>query len=61
MQVTNMQELLINDFLHDDMILKVMDTNPWCTNIMNYMVSGYVPLGKTQEKIASRKPTSLMG
>jgi hypothetical protein len=28
MQVTNMQELLINDFVRDDMLLKVMDSNP---------------------------------
>jgi hypothetical protein len=28
LQVTNMQELPINDFLRDDMLLKVTDTNP---------------------------------
>jgi hypothetical protein len=28
MQVSNMQELPINDFLHDDKLLKVTDTNP---------------------------------
>ena len=28
MQVTNMQELSINDFLCDDMLLKVIDSNP---------------------------------
>jgi hypothetical protein len=45
MQVTNMQELPINDFLRDDMLLKVMDSNPGYANIVNYMVSGYVPPG----------------
>ena len=40
-----MQELPINDFLRDDMLLKVTDTNPWYTNIVNFMVSRYVPLG----------------
>jgi hypothetical protein len=45
MQVTNMQELPINDFLRDDMLLKVMDSNLGYANIMNYMVSGYVPPG----------------
>ena len=28
LQVTNMQELPINDFIHDDMLLKVTYTNP---------------------------------
>ena len=39
MQVTNMQELPINDFLRDDMLLKVMDSNLWYANIMNFIVS----------------------
>ena len=38
LQVTNMKELPINDFLRDDMLLKVMDTNPWYANIINFMV-----------------------
>jgi hypothetical protein len=46
MQVTNMQERPINDFLRDDMLLKVTDSNPWYANIVNYMVAGYVPLGE---------------
>ena len=45
MQVTNMQELPINDFLRNDMLLKVTDSNPWYTNIVNFMVAGYIPLG----------------
>ena len=51
MQVTNMQELPINDFLHDDMLLKVTDSNPWYTNIANFMVIGYVPLGEKKKKL----------
>ena len=43
MQVTNMQELPINDILRDDMLLKMMDSNPWYANIVNFMVTGYVP------------------
>jgi hypothetical protein len=46
-----MQELLINDFLRDDMLLKVMDSNPWYVSIVNYMVSGYVPLGENRRKL----------
>ena len=49
--VTNMQELPINDFLRDDMLLKVMDTNPWYANILNFMVSGYVPPGENKRKL----------
>ena len=51
LQVTNMQELPINDFLCDDMLLKVTDTNPWYANIVNFMVSGYVPPGKNKRKL----------
>ena len=38
LQVTNMHEPSINDFLRDDMLLKVTDTDPWYANIVNYMV-----------------------
>jgi len=51
MQVTNMQEQEINDFLRDDMLLMINDTNPWYANIVNFMVSGYVPLGKSKKKL----------
>ena len=51
MQVTNMQELPINDFLCDDMLLKVIDSNPWYANIVNYMVAGYVPPGENRMKL----------
>ena len=39
MPITNMQDLPINDFLRDDMLLKVTDTNPWYANIVNFVVS----------------------
>ena len=51
MQVTNMQELPLNDFLCDDMLLKVMDSNPWYANIINYMVLGHVPSGENRRKL----------
>jgi hypothetical protein len=51
MQLTNMQELPINDFLGDDMLLKVTYSNPWYENIMNYMVAGYIPLGEDRRKL----------
>ena len=51
LQVTNMQELPINDFLHDDMLLKVTDTNPWYANIVNFMVLGYVSPDGNKRKL----------
>jgi hypothetical protein len=51
MQVTNMQELPINDFLRDDMLLKVTDSNPWYANIVNFMVAGCVPPGENRRKL----------
>jgi hypothetical protein len=51
MQVTNMQELPINDFLRGDMLLKVMDSNPSYANIVNFMVAGYVPPGENRRKL----------
>jgi hypothetical protein len=51
MQVTNMQELPINDFLRDDMLLKVTDYNPWYANIVNFMIAGYVPLVENRRKL----------
>ena len=46
-----MHELSINDFLRDDMLLKVTDANPGYTNIVNFMVSGFVPPGKNKRKL----------
>ena len=51
LQVTNTQDLPINDFLRDDMLLKVSDSNPWYANIVNFMVSGYVPPGENKKKL----------
>jgi len=51
MPATNMQELPINDLLHDDMLLRVTDSNSWYTNIVHFMVSGYVPPGENRKKL----------
>ena len=48
---TNTQDLPINDFLRDDMLLKVTTSHPWYANIVNFMVSGYVPLGESKKKL----------
>jgi pullulanase/glycogen debranching enzyme len=52
MNITNTQDLPINDFLWDDMLLKVMASNPWYANIVNFMVSGYVPPVENKKKLA---------
>ena len=45
---TNTQDPPINDFLRDDMLLKVIASHPWYANIVNFMVSGYVPQGRAK-------------
>ena len=51
MHFTNMQELPINDFLRDDMLLKVTDVTPWYADIVNFMVAGYVQPGENKKKL----------
>jgi hypothetical protein len=48
---TNTQDLPINDFLWDDMLLKVTASHPWYANIVNFMVSGYIPPGESKKKL----------
>ena len=43
MSIAETMELLINEFLRDDMLLKVETSHPWYVNIVNFMISGYVP------------------
>ena len=54
MLVTDRQELPINEFLCDDMLLRVMHSNPWYANIVNFMVSGYVPPGENKKKLQAQ-------
>ena len=51
MSITNTQEPPINDFLRDDMLLKVSTSHPWYVNIVTFMVSGYVPPGENKKKL----------
>jgi hypothetical protein len=51
MQFNNPHELPINDFLRDDMLLKVAGSDPWYANTVNFMVAGYVPLGENRRKL----------
>jgi hypothetical protein len=51
MQVTNMQELPINDCPRDDMLLKVTDSDLWYATIVNFMVAGHVPPRENKKKL----------
>ena len=51
LQITNMQEPSINDFLRDDILMAVCNSDPWYAKIVNYMVSKYVPPGENQRKL----------
>jgi len=44
-------ELPINDYLRDDTLLKVTDSNLWYANTVNYMVAGYVAPGEDKRKL----------
>jgi hypothetical protein len=50
LQFEESTELPINDYMRDDTLLKVSTTDPWYTNIINYIVAGYIPLGADKEK-----------
>jgi hypothetical protein len=43
--------LPINDFLWDDILLKVTGSDPWYANIVNFMVVGYVPPWENRRKL----------
>jgi hypothetical protein len=44
-------ELPINDYMRDDILLKVSTTDPWYANIVNYNVAGYIPRGADKKMI----------
>jgi hypothetical protein len=44
-------ELPINDYMRDDTLLKVLTTDPWYTNIINYIMVGYITPGADRKKI----------
>ena len=51
MQFKDAQDLLIDNFLRDDTLLKIIDSNPWYANIVNFLVAGYVPPGADKKKL----------
>jgi hypothetical protein len=44
-------ELPINDYMRHDTLLKVSSTDPWYTNIINYIMTIYIPPGVDKKKI----------
>jgi hypothetical protein len=45
-------ELPINDYMRDDTLVKVSTTDPWYTNIVNYILASYIPLGQTRKRLS---------
>ena len=41
------------------MLLRLMDSNPWYANIVNFMVLGYVPPGENRKKLQTKSRRQL--
>jgi hypothetical protein len=59
MQFENSQELPIDDSLWDDMLYGINRTDPWYVDIVNFMVSGYVPPGRNKRKLVQESRTHI--
>jgi hypothetical protein len=51
LQFEKSAELLINDYMRDDTLLKVSTTDPLYVNMVNYIMAGYIPPGADKKKI----------
>ena len=51
LQYKKTHELPINDYLRDDTLLKIIDSDPWYANIINFIVAGYVSPGENKRKL----------
>jgi hypothetical protein len=51
LQFKETHELPNNDYLRDDTLLNIIDSDPWYANIMNFIVIGYVPPGENKRKL----------
>jgi len=60
MQFKDAQDLPIDDFLQDDTLLKITDSNPWYTNKVNFMVAGHVPPGADKKKLIQESRVHLL-
>jgi hypothetical protein len=59
LQHRNTHESPINDYLRDDTLLKVMDSDLWYANIVNYIVAGYVAPGEDRRKLKHQSHSHL--
>jgi hypothetical protein len=59
MQFENSQEMLIDDSLRDDMLYGINRSNPWYVDIVNFMVSGYVPPEANKRKLVQESRTHI--
>ena len=51
LQFKETHELPINDYLRDDTLLKITDSDPWYATIMNFIAIGYVTPGENKRKL----------
>jgi len=51
MQFSNPQELPINDFPRNNMLLRITNSDPCYAKVVNYMVAGYVPPREVKRKL----------
>ena len=51
MQFENPQEVPIDNSLRDNMLYEINRSDPWYVDIVNFMVTGYVPPGGNKRKL----------
>ncbi|WVZ63790.1 LOW QUALITY PROTEIN: hypothetical protein U9M48_013395 [Paspalum notatum var. saurae] len=51
MQFKETSSLPIDDYMRDDTLLKVATSQPWYADLVNYMVTGYVPKEADKRKL----------
>jgi hypothetical protein len=52
LQFEESTELPINDYMRDDTLLKVSTTYSWYTNIINYIMTGYIPPEQIRKRLS---------
>jgi enhancing lycopene biosynthesis protein 2 len=60
MQVKGL-DLPIDDYLRDDTLLKVTTSSQWYANLVNFMVTGYIPPGEDKKEVDSPQQISPLG
>ena len=51
LQFKETYELPINDYLRDNTLLKITNSDPWYANIVNFIVTSFVPPGENKRKL----------